>query len=157
MILLDQPLSRLNRRHVKHPPKPNPATVHHAITPHAAGIPIATIIASIGSLTTAGAFIAAFIVLWMQLQNQRQAHQDRHRDHASRIAFWITLESAQPEHDPVCNPDAPCINMKIHLRNTSDRPAMAGLALAGVRRDVWQDTDTADGTTSTSKIANGRQ
>lgn len=112
-------------------------------TPLDAGIPWTSIFAGIGGLATAGALLVSLVVLWQQIRTQQQAQQDRHRDHASHISFWLTLG-----HEPLPAGvevwfEAPNIKIQLHMVNTSDRPAMAAMAMVGVRSDVWRDAGTA--------------
>jgi hypothetical protein len=70
------------------------------------------------------------------------AADERERDHARHISFWVTLSQAKTKsgYDPL----APYVGIVLHIVNTSDQPAMAALALAGIRGDVWRDASTAD-------------
>jgi uncharacterized membrane protein YebE (DUF533 family) len=118
---------------------------HQVIAAPAAGISWATIATSVGGVATAGALLVSLFVLWQNNKTQRQAQQDRHREHASHISFWITLVNVEEYYNERHARPGPKIEMTLHVVNTSDRPAMAVLALAGVRSDVWRDAATADG------------
>lgn len=118
----------------------NPGTVHHA-TSVAAGTPWATIFMSLGGLATAGALLVSLVVLRQQIQAQRLVQQDRHLDHASHISFWLTLDGIFRRRDGA----PPEVQIILHIANTSERPAMRALALAGIRADVWRDASAADG------------
>jgi hypothetical protein len=122
-----------------------PGAHHQAIAAQAAGIPWATVATSVGGLAAAGALLISLLVLWQNNKTQRQAQQDRHREHASHISFWIALVNVEEFFNEKHARPGPKIEMTLHVVNTSDRPAMAILALAGVRSDVWRDAATADG------------
>lgn len=112
---------------MRYPPKPEPhfATVQHAVTQHAAGIPFATLIASIGSLATAGAFIVAFFVLRMQIQSQQEARRERHRDHSRLISAVLGPEETRGRPDPQDGPVQRNTSGRtsIYLINGSGEPA----------------------------------
>lgn len=55
------------------------------------------------------------------------------------------MRNIRAEDDEVYEPDAPHIEIVLHIVNTSDRPAMSVMAMAGVRGDVWRDAGTVDG------------
>jgi hypothetical protein len=122
----------------------DPGVIHHVLSAHttAAGIPWATIASSVGGMATAGALLVSLAVLWQNNRTQQQAQQDRHREHASQVSFWLTLSSVVPTSYAA---QAQGIEMTVHVVNTSTRPAMAVLALVGVRSDVWRDAGTTDG------------
>ena len=121
------------------------SAVQHAIVVHAASIPWASIFSGLGGLATAGALVVSLIVLRQNNKTQQQAQQDRHREHASQISFWLTLSSVDDAEVARYAPEAPGIEITVHAANTSDRPAMGILALTGVRTDVWRDAAAADG------------
>lgn len=120
---------------------PSPGTVHHATSVAVGGTPWATIFTSLGGLATAGALLISLVVLWQQIRTQRQVQQDRHREHASHISFWLTLEGTFRKRDGT----PPEVQITLHMTNTSERPAMRMLALVGIRADVWRNASAADG------------
>jgi hypothetical protein len=117
---------------------PSPSTVHDATS---AGTPWATIFTSLGGLATAGALLVSLVILWQQIQTQRQVQEDRHRDHASHISFWLELDGIFRKRDG----SPPEVQITLYMTNTSERPAMRVLALAGIRADVWRNASAADG------------
>ena len=97
--------------------------------------------------------IVAYDLLKIETTRDQQAAQesalaaaDRKRDHASHLSFWLTVRNIRAEHDEVYEPDAPHIEIVLHIVNTSDRPAMSLTATAGLRGDVWRDAAATDGT-----------
>jgi hypothetical protein len=120
----------------------HPSALPHVVSAHAAGIPWATIFSSAGGLATAGALLISLAVLRQSNRTQRQAQQDRHREHASHISFWLTLLPAVPGAHAL---KVPGIQVTIHVVNTSELPAMAVVATAGIRSDIWRDAGIADG------------
>jgi hypothetical protein len=121
------------------------AAVHRATNAPAPDIHWANIAMSVGGLATAGALLVSLLLLRQQMRNQRQAQQDRHRDHASNISFWITLANAEPDIDQVYGSDEPVVKAGVHIVNASTRPAMSVLVLAGIRGDIWSDASAQDG------------
>src|SRR4029077_8148581 len=132
--------------------------IHRVAYVHASGIPWATIFSSLGGLATAGALLVSFVLLWQQMRPQRQADQDRRRDHASHISFWLTLDAIFPEPGHYIFPEPghyesvgakgitgsserrePGIDIKLHILNTSERPAKSVHAQLGLRSDVWRN------------------
>lgn len=83
-------------------------------------------------------------------RDQQAAHErslaaaDRRRDHASHISFWLTVRNVKTEPPSAYEPDPPGFEVVLHMLNTSDRPAMSVMAMAGVRADVWRDAGAAD-------------
>jgi hypothetical protein len=98
----------------------------------------------IGGVATGAALLASLFLLAQTMRDRRQTRLDRHREHASNISFWMALSSATVTPDEVYGPEAPGVLLSIHIRNTSDRPAMKPLLLAGVRADVWRQANNAD-------------
>jgi hypothetical protein len=128
--------------------------IHRVASVHASGIPWATIFSSLGGLATAGALLVSLVILWQQMRTQRQADQDRRRDHASHISFWFTLDAIFPEPGAYelrggqgwggWNRREPGIDIKLHIFNTSERPAKSVRAQLGLRGDVWRNAGAAD-------------
>jgi hypothetical protein len=109
---------------------------------------------SVGSLATVGALLISLFLLRQQLRDQRQARQEKRRDHASHISFWLTVHDYT--RDPVTledGPYSPQIEIDAHIANTSQRPVMSVLVLAGIRRDVWRDAAAKDKTAVSESTA----
>jgi hypothetical protein len=94
------------------------------------------ITAGVGGIATAGALLVSLVLLRQAMRDQRRARADRHREHASHVAFWAELSGYDDRIGVVA--------IRAHYANTSLQPAMNILMLAGIRGDVWTDARTAD-------------
>jgi hypothetical protein len=56
-----------------------------------------TITAGVGGIATAGALLVSLFLMRQQMRDLRRARVDRHREHASHVAFWAELITAD-EH-----------------------------------------------------------
>jgi hypothetical protein len=71
------------------------------------------------------------------IREQRRARLDRHREHASHIAFWVELAEVDEDLGDVA--------ILTHFANTSKQPALNVMIFAGIRRDAWITGGGADG------------
>ena len=115
-------------------------------------------------LAAAFAGIVAYDLLKIETTRDQQAAQesalaaaDRKRDHASHLSFWLTVRNIRAEHDEVYEPDAPHIEIVLHIVNTSDRPAMSLTATAGYAATCGATRPPPTGQSWTSTQSSGRR
>jgi hypothetical protein len=89
--------------------------------------------AGIGGLATAGALLVSLALLRQQMRDQRQAQSDRHREHASHVAFWAELGEIDERTGDVA--------IVMHYANTSLRPVMNILMVAGIGGELGAGAD----------------
>ena len=131
---------------------PSPTTIAHRVVQStaaqaaAADIHWANIAMSIGGLATVGALLISLFLLRQQLRDQREARQEKRREHASHISFWLTLEGCDDGNISQFGDGTgiPEISVGVHIVNTSPRPVMSVMVLAGVRNDIWRDASARD-------------
>jgi hypothetical protein len=105
----------------------------------------ATIASSVGGLATAGALLVSLFLLGQQMREQRRARTERYREHASNISFWLEISRIYHALSKVV--------VTAHIENTSARPAMEILLLAGVRNDIWHAVSAGRNTKLDEQVA----
>lgn len=97
-----------------------------------------TIAVGVGGIATAGALLISLTLLGMQIGEQRRVRADRHREHASCVALWLELEAVD-----ACEPGI--VEVRAHITNTSNRPAMDVTGEVGIELGLWEAAEEEDG------------
>jgi hypothetical protein len=90
----------------------------------------------VGGIATAAALFVSLILLRMQVGEQRRVRADRHREHASCVALWL---------EPAAVAGPGIVEIRAHMSNTSNRPAMNVRVNVGLELEIWEEASREDG------------